>query len=103
MVSPADIHGKRLAMVAWARKPDGSDDVAVFTGTAHWDGQHLAMLRGPEQSAFRVSDEWLKQIRPVEPDLKAALFGAHYFFSVTVPALPDGDDLADWPVGEGTR
>ena len=46
MVNLTDVHERKLAMVAWAEKPDGTDDVVVFTGTAHWDGGHLTMLRG---------------------------------------------------------
>jgi hypothetical protein len=110
MVSPADLHGKRLAMVAWARTPDGRDDVVVFTGVAHWDGRHLTIFREPGPSSFPVADEWLGRIRPVEQDLKTALLGADYFFSVTVAALPEGEDLAGylktglkWPMDEDAR
>lgn len=95
-MNPADFHGKRLAMVAWARKPDGSDDVVVFSGIGHWDGQHLTMLRGPGSSPFPVADEWLGLIRPVEPDLKSALLNAQFFLSVTVRVLPEGEDIADY-------
>jgi hypothetical protein len=45
MIDPADIHGSQIAMIVWAEKPDGADDVVVFTGTAHWNGSHLTMLR----------------------------------------------------------
>ncbi len=46
-------------MLAYGEKPDGSDDVAVFTGTAEWDGKHLLMRRRPDGSTFQLADEWL--------------------------------------------
>ena len=41
MMHPSDIHGKRLAMIAWGKKANGEDDVVVFTGLADWDGALL--------------------------------------------------------------
>ncbi len=41
MIDPATIQGKRLAMIAWGKKSDGSDDVAVLFGIAEWDGTAL--------------------------------------------------------------
>jgi hypothetical protein len=31
MINPSDIHGKRLAMIAWGNKANGEDDVVVTT------------------------------------------------------------------------
>jgi hypothetical protein len=45
MTDPSTIHGKRLAMIAWGEKTDGTDDVAVFSGIAEWDGIVLTMRR----------------------------------------------------------
>lgn len=89
MVSPADVHGKRIAMVAWGRKPDGSDDVAVFTGIANWDGTHLIMVR-QQGAPFQVAGEWLDRLTIVEPHLRQTLLDAEYFFSVTIGDLPEG-------------
>jgi hypothetical protein len=75
MVDLTHVHGKRLAMIAWGRKDDGSDDVAVFTGVASWDGQ---------------------------PSDNAPLLGAEYCLSVGVGDLQEGDNLYEktglqWP------
>jgi len=107
MVNPADIHGRRLAMLAWGKKPDGTDDVAAFTGIAEWDGQRLVMRRGPGEAPFEVQDEWLGRLRPVEPDMQSELLGAEYYFSVTIGPLRAGDDVGryretglTWPPSE---
>src|SRR5262245_43925048 len=89
MVNPFDVHGKRIAMVAWGRRPDGSDDVAVFTGIANWDGTNLAMIRKPG-APFHVASEWLARLRAADPDLRQTLLDAEYFFSVTIGDLPEG-------------
>jgi hypothetical protein len=95
-------------MLAWSRKPDGTDDVAVFTGIGDWDGQRLVMLRGHGEPPFEVSDDWLDRLEPVDPDLQAELLGAEYYFSVTVGPLPDGADMNEyqetglkWPQDDG--
>jgi len=94
MVNLTDVHGRKLAMVAWAEKPDGTDDVVVFTGTAHWAGGHLTMLRA--ESSFQILDEWLDRVKPVAADLKALLLGADYFFNVSIGPLPDGANVSEY-------
>jgi len=94
MVNPADVHGRRLAMVAWGKKPDGTDDVVVFTGTGRWEGGHLTMVR--EHSSFQILDEWLSRLKMVDADLKSALLEADYCFDVTIGPLPDGADLMEY-------
>jgi hypothetical protein len=96
MVDPAAIHGRRIAMIAWGEKRDGSEDVAVFAGIANWDGAHLTMLRQPEGTVFPVPDEWLERLEPVDPTVKDILLGAEYCFSVTIGSLPEGVDLVEY-------
>ena len=55
-------------MMVWGKKADGTDDVAVFTGTAEWDGQRLVMLRGHGEPPLEVQGEWLDRLKPVDPD-----------------------------------
>jgi len=95
LVDPQSIHGKRLAMLVWGKKPDGSDDVMVYTGIADWDGQHLTMVREPGPS-FSVQDDWLDRIKAVDPEAKETLLDAEYAFSVTVGPLPDGANPDDY-------
>lgn len=96
MIDPAEIHGKRIAMIAWGEKGAGGDDVAVFTGIADWDGRRLIMRREPDSSSFAIPDEWLDRLKAVEPDLKETLLGAEFHFSVTVGNLPDSEDVSAW-------
>jgi hypothetical protein len=95
MVNPLDVHGKRIAMVAWGKKPDGTDDAVVFTGIANWDGTRLVMIRQPGPP-FPVADDWLPRLKPVDPDLKETLLGADYSFSVTIGDLPEGADAKEY-------
>src|SRR5690606_8725783 len=88
-----EVHGQRIAMIAWSTKPDGSDDVVVFTGEARWDGEHLTMVR--KEGEFQVPDEFLERISPVEESLRSTLLGAVYSFSVTVGSLPDDADVSE--------
>jgi hypothetical protein len=87
MVDPIITHGKRLAMIAWGKNEDGSDDVAVFTGVAEWDGTALRMRREPESSSFKIPSEWLSRLQPVRDDMRPTLLDAEYSFSVTVGNL----------------
>jgi len=57
MIDLSHINGKRSAMIAWGEKPDGSDDVAVFSGIAQWDGVSLTMRRDPVTASFVVPGE----------------------------------------------
>jgi hypothetical protein len=96
MADLAHLHGKRLAMIGWSKKKDGSRDAAVFTGVAFWDGSRLTMRREPEESSFVIPDEWLVRLKPVEPKLKETLLGADYSFSVTVGDVAEGSDLSEF-------
>lgn len=95
-MNPADIHGKRLAMLVWGERADGSDDVAVFTGVGEWDGRCLRMLRQPDPSSFQVQDEWLDRLKPVPADLRATLLDAEYYFSLTIGSLPEDRELSEY-------
>lgn len=79
-------------MIAWGKSRDGSDDVAVFAGVAHWDGTTLTMRCEPESSSFVIPTEWLPRIQVVPEDLKPTLLGADYSFSVTVGDLEGNED-----------
>ena len=83
-------------MMAWGEKADGSDDVAIFTGTADWDGQRLVMLRSQGEPPFEVPGDWLERLKPVDPDLQPDLLGAEYYFSVTIGPLPAGTDVSQY-------
>lgn len=37
MISPSQVHGKKLAMIVWGKKTDGSDDVA---GSSNENDRH---------------------------------------------------------------
>jgi len=87
-------------MVAWAKKPDGTDDVVVFTGTGRWDGSHLTLVR--DDSSFQILDEWLDRLKMVDADLKTSLLEADYCFNVTIGPLPDGADLRQY-LGTGLK
>ena len=97
MIDPVQIHGKRLAMIAWGeKKEDGGEDVVVFTGTANWDGEKLIMLREPPHSSFQVPNEWWGRLKPVSEELKEMLLEADFYFSVTVGDLSEGEDVAGY-------
>ena len=83
-------------MMAWGRKADGTDDVAIFTGTVDWDGRRLAMLRSDGEPPFEVPDDWLDRLKSVDPDLRPDLLGAEYYFSVTIGPLPAGADVSQY-------
>ena len=106
MIDPSDVHGKRIAMVAWGKKPDSSKDVTAFTGIASWDGAHLTMLRDPGPD-FTFPDEWLDGFKPVHAKARAILMDAEYSIDVTMNSLPDGANLEEyvktglmWPKGD---
>ncbi|MGH9533940.1 MAG: hypothetical protein ACRD2E_03680 [Terriglobales bacterium] len=88
-INPAETHGKRIAMVAWSTKPDGSDDVVVFTGICDWDGTRLKVVRQPPESSFVLQDDWLTRLRSVPGDLRDMLLSADYYFDVTIGPLEE--------------
>ena len=94
MIDPVQIHGKRLAMIAWGEKEDGSEDVVVFAGIANWDGENLTMLCEPPHSSFQVPNEWWDRLQPVSDDLKEVLLEADFCFSVTVGNLLEGEKVS---------
>ena len=107
MINPSAIHGRRIAMIAWAKTSDGEDDVAVFSGIAEWRGTSITLLREPPESSFVLRDEWLARLKPVPDELKATLLDAEYQFSVRVGDLTEADDRETllktglkWPNGE---
>ena len=91
-------------MIAWGKSEDGSDDVAVFTGIADWDGATLTMRREPESASFVVDPAWLPRIKPVPEELKSTLLDAEYYFSVTVGNVEDASGFEStglrWPGDE---
>ena len=84
MVTMTEIHGKRVAVVAWAKKANGDDDVAVFSGIADWDGERLLLVRDPVGTSFAIPNEWFDRIKRVPDELRATLMDSEYFVSVTV-------------------
>jgi hypothetical protein len=94
MSEPSAIHGKRLAMIAWGTKPDGSDDVAVFTGLAEWDGLVLTVRRQPDSASFVIPAKWLPRLKPVEDGLRETLLDAEFCFSVSVGNLGADEDAS---------
>jgi len=108
MVNLTDVHGKCLAMMAWGKKADGSNEVVVFTGTTDWDGRRLLMRRGHGKPPLEIQDEWLDRIEAAHPSLQSELLGAEYYFSVTIGPLSAADDASQlqdtgliWPINEG--
>jgi hypothetical protein len=95
MINPTLIHGKRLAMIAWAKKDDGGDDVTVFTGIASWDGKTMTMRREPIESSLEIEMDWLERIQEVRPDLRDTLLGAEYSFSVSVGDISEADNPSE--------
>jgi hypothetical protein len=92
MVNIEDIHEKLLAMVGWRERDDGSDDVAVFFGTAKWADGKLTLICDSPQSSFEIPDELLKRIKPVPPEMREVLSDADYYFNVTCGDLSDDED-----------
>ena len=96
LVDPSLVHGKRVAIVARGERPDGSPDVAVFTGVGRWGGTGLVIVRETESQSFPVPEEFLDRLQPVPDKLKPILLEADYFFTVTVGNLEEGADLSEY-------
>jgi hypothetical protein len=92
MIQPSELQGRRLAMIAWAQNPDGSDNVAVFTGIARFRGSSLIMTRTPPESSFEVPAHLLERIRHVADAFKEMLLNADYSFSVSVGSIDECDE-----------
>ena len=109
MISLDALHGRRIAMVAWAKKPDGTDDVAVFTGIAERRLTSVVVVREPPERSFLLRNEWLERVIAVPEELRDVLCGADYQFSVAVGDIDDAEDPSAlektglmwlWPHGE---
>lgn len=72
-------------MIAWSTDDDGT---VVYTGTAHWDGRTLTLVRTPAAS-IEVIDEWIPRIEPVAEEVQEILLGAKFAFSVLIGPKPD--------------
>jgi hypothetical protein len=84
-VDPSEIHGKRVAMVAWGTAPD---DVVAFTGIGSWNGSTLTMRRDGGET-FEIPSDWLRRITRVTPQLRDILGESEFYFSVTVGDVSD--------------
>ncbi len=107
MIDLEALHGRRVAMVAWAKKPDGTDDVAVFTGIAERRGASVVIVREPPERSLVLRNEWLERLSAVPDELRYVLCGADYQFSVAVGDMDDAEDPSAlektgliWPNGE---
>jgi hypothetical protein len=89
-VDLAELNGKRIALVL----TDEQDESAVFTGTAHWDGNHLFMLRKNPNKTFEIHDEWYSKIRPTPEASKKDLLDAEFFFRLSVGDMAGGSNEA---------
>lgn len=87
MVKPAQLVGRRLALLLQGEDEQGQDDWAVFTGTVREDGGRLFLDR--EQGALDLQKDWIERVQPVEPEVSEVLLGADYVLSLSVGTLPD--------------
>ncbi len=90
MINPKTVHGKKLALIGWAKDEKGEDDVSVFSGIAKWNGTQLTLDRGDDNLEFNVPDDWLGRLKIVEDELKETLMNADYAISFSVGNLPEG-------------
>jgi hypothetical protein len=91
MIDPNKVHGKKVALIAWAKDEKGEDDVAVFTGTGRWIGDQLSLDRGVNETAVAIPNEWLDRLQIVTPDLKKTLLDSDYSISISVGNLTNAD------------
>ncbi len=77
-------------MIAWSTDDDGT---VVYTGTAHWDGRMLTLIREAPGASIEVCDEWIPLVEPVAPEVQEILQGAKYACSVLIHPMPDDADL----------
>ncbi len=107
MIEPSALHGKRVALLAWNKRADGSDRAGVWAGTAVWDGAQLSLECEPGDSFFPVREDWLERMKVAPSDLKGILLDADYYFSVTVSDISEAVDPSElertglrWPPDE---
>lgn len=93
MVEPAQLVGKRLALLLIGEDEHGQDDCAIFAGIVRQDGSRLVLDR--DDGPFELRDEWIERIRPVEAQVKDILLGADYVLSLSVGNLPGGASTAE--------
>jgi hypothetical protein len=101
-MDPAELEGKRIALVL----TDERDESVAFTGTAHWDGDRLVMLRNKPDPPVQIHEEWHHKIRATPDDSKNTLLGAEFFLMLSVGNLPAGVGKSEfqktglkWPEG----
>lgn len=109
MTHPSEVHGRRLAIVVWGVKPDGSDEVAVCVGTVEWDEQHLDLVGDSGDVLLSLQHEWLDRLRHVEESLKETLQGADLCLSLSIGPVPQDADMTKlvktglrWPVDDAS-
>ncbi|MFG0248237.1 MAG: hypothetical protein ACF8OB_05065 [Phycisphaeraceae bacterium JB051] len=91
MINPIDLNDQRIAMLAWAKKPDQNDDVVVYAGTAKWRNQQLVMECDSEQSMV-IQPDWYGRIEVVPDQLRETLLDAKFYFQVSVGAIKDASN-----------
>jgi len=89
MINPKTVHGKKLALIGWAKDDEGEDDVSVFSGIARWNGTQLILDRGNDNLDFNIPNEWLQRLKSVEDEFKETLMNADYSISFSVDNLPN--------------
>jgi hypothetical protein len=72
------------------------DESVLWTGIAHWDGNHLLMLRKDPDKPFEISNEWHSRIQPTPEASKEDLLGAEFFLRLSVGNIPVGSDEAEF-------
>jgi len=75
---------------------DERDESAVFTGTAHWDGNHLFMLCKDPDEPFEIRAEWYSKIQSTPEASKKDLLDAEFFFWLSVGDVPACSDEAEF-------
>jgi hypothetical protein len=79
----ADLDGKPFTL----RLTDESDESAVFSGTARWDGSTLLLDRAPKPP-FEIRSEWHERIQAIaSEEARKILLGADYFLRLHVGNL----------------
>jgi hypothetical protein len=91
MAKPEEMHGKKLAVIAWAKKDNGEDDVTLFAGVIQWDGSRLVLNRGEEHPVFPIPDAWFGRLQMVDKKIKETLMDSDYSISVSVGKVKNED------------
>ena len=91
-MSPADLHGKRIALVM----TDELGDSVAFTGIAKWDGLSLFMLRNPPDPPVEIREEWCSRMKRTPDSSREALLGSEYFVQLAVGNVPTDSDQSQF-------